>query len=570
VSPSGSADRRALGALWLVALVATAVMWRHPAWLAGGYDWRYFESAMEAARRSVAWFGQLPLYNPYMCGGEPQLANPQSVAGSPAFLLVVAFGTAVGERLMILLFVGVGLTGSFRLARALELPLWPAAATALAFGLSGWFAQHFAIGHVSFFGAALIPYAIFFYLRGKADLRYAIALGATMAFIVAQGGTSTAAMAAIALAAVVVADAIVERQTRPIVVLALGALAALLLGAYRLLPALEFAIDHPRRVNESDGQSPFLLLESAMLWAQGKLPAYRYAFHEYGWHVAYVCWPLAFVGLWRKGSLRRAAIALVVIGSTIAMGQWLHYGPWWLMGKLPVLRDLRVPSRYALLAALGVCLLAGAGLELALARIAKHARLMSLLVVAAVAIEGSAHMSFYLAHAFDLPARATDNRSVAFYQTKGHWSRMLDLVFENHGVVGCDEEAPLTRASAIDEGPVPQLRLADPSAGTIVVHAYTPNRIELDVDLARPARLLVNLNWNEHWHASVGDVVRDGAKWPADKDGGRLAVALPQMQGSVVLRYRPRSFVIGFWLSILSTLMSVWVWRRGARRSATM
>lgn len=559
-------DRRALRALWLVAFVATAAMWRHPTWLAGGYDWRYFESAMESARRSVVWFGELPLYNRYMCGGEPQLANPQSIAGSPAFLLVVAFGTAVGERLMMLLFIGLGLTGTYRLARLLDLDLLRALVVSLAFGLSGWFAQHFAIGHVSFFGATLIPYAIFFYLRGKTDLRYAIGLGAMMALIVAQGGTSTAAMAAIALAAVAFTDAIVERRTTPLVVLALGAGAALLLGAYRLLPALEFAVDHPRRVTESDGQSPLLLVRSAVLWAQGKLPGYRYAFHEYGWHVAYVCWPLAVVGLWRRGPLRRMAIALIIVGGAIAMGQWLPYGPWWLMRKLPVLRDLRVPSRYVLLTALGVCLLAGAGLELALAHARKHARAIAMLVIAAVAIEGTLHMSFYLSHAFDLPPPPV-NRSGEFFQTKGHWSRMLDLVFENRGDVGCDEEAPLTRAKTIDEGPVAQARLADPSAGTLTTRAYTPNRIELDVDLARPARVLINLNWNEHWHASVGDVVRDGEKWPADKDGGRLAVALPAMRGAVVLRYRPASFVLGLWLTIVSALMSVWVCRRGARSS---
>ena len=79
----GNPDRALRAGLFLVALLACAAMFRHPGWLAGSYDWRYFESAMEAARRSVVWFGELPLYNPYMCGGEPQLANPQSVAGSP-------------------------------------------------------------------------------------------------------------------------------------------------------------------------------------------------------------------------------------------------------------------------------------------------------------------------------------------------------------------------------------------------------------------------------------------------------------------------------------------------------
>ena len=63
--------RRSFAALApvVVAAIATAAMWRHPGFLAGSYDWRYFQSAMEAGRRSLVWFHELPLYNPWMCGG---------------------------------------------------------------------------------------------------------------------------------------------------------------------------------------------------------------------------------------------------------------------------------------------------------------------------------------------------------------------------------------------------------------------------------------------------------------------------------------------------------------------
>jgi hypothetical protein len=517
---------------------------------------------MEAGRRNVAWYHEWPLYNPFMCGGEPQLANPQSIAGSPAFLFVALFGTAVGERLMFVCFVALGLDGMFRLSRALGADRAAALCAAIVFGLSGWVVLHFGVGHVSFFGATLIPYAILFYLRAREDRFWAIALGAVMALVVAQGGTSTAAMAALALAAVALADAVVERTAKPFVILGLGAVAALLLGAYRLLPALEFAVDHPRHVTESDAQSPLELLRAAFVWAgNGKLPGHRYAVHEYGWRISYLAWPFVLLGL-RVPRLRRIALALFFVGAAIAMGDFVSHGPWWLMRHLPVLRDLRVPSRYALLCALGVALLCGAGLSPLMERL-RTRRLVVCLVVAAFATEGAVYANTHLAHVFDLPPPPIGH--AAFHQEKGHWSRMLEMVFANTGDIGCDEEAPLTRAAALDVGLVPQVRLDDPSAGTVSLRLQTPDRIVADVVIDRPSTLLVNLNWNEHWHSDVGEVVRFGDKWPADHDGGRLGVRLPAMHGVVTLRYRPRTFAMGLVVSLLSVAGVAFLTRRRRR-----
>jgi hypothetical protein len=569
VSEARAAERRAIGALWLIAIAATAVIFRNPHWLAGGYDWRYFQSAMEAARRSVAWFHEWPLYNPYMCGGEPQLANPQSIAGSPAFLLVALFGTALGERLMMVLFIGLGLDGTYRLARQLGVEREGALAAAASFGLCGWVVLHLGIGHVSFFGATLIPHALYFYLRARTDLRYAIGLGAAMAAVLAQGGNSTVAMAAIALGVVALVDTIADRSPAPLLALLCGALACVALGAYRLLPTFEFALDHPRHVTESDAQSPLELMRAAFVWGgTGKLPGHRYGVHEYAWRLPYLAWALLPFGLWLP-RLRRLALALFLVGAGIALGDWISHGPWWLMRHVPVLRDLRVPSRYALLCALGLSLVAGAGaarLADRLGRTARRTRLFGLLLAAVLFAEGVIYANVSLVHVFDLPAPPID-RAAPFHQVRGHWSRMMELVFGNHGVIGCDEEAPLTRAAALDEGPGPQVALADPAAGSVQLLRWSPDRIEAMVVLDRPSELLVNLNWNEHWKASVGEVVRYGPKWPADRDGGRLAVRLPGLPGQpVVLRYRPTSAIVGAAISVAAMLGFGWVLLRRRRR----
>ncbi len=550
------------------AAIGTASMWRHPANLASSYDWRYFQTTLEAARRSLVWFAQVPLYNPWMCGGEPQLANPQSLAGSPAMLFVVLFGVALGQKLMLLAFVAAGIDGSYRLARSLSLSFYGAATAAASFGLCGWIVLHFGIGHVSFFGGALIPHLLWTYVRAKDDLRFTIGAGVVLAVIVAQGGNSTAAMAGIALSVVAVADALVTRRTRPLLILVAAALVGVALAAYRLFPAAEFAIVHPRHTTENDRQGLAELVQSAFtLLGSGKLPGHRYAIHEYGWRLPFLAWPLALLGV--VACLRRprppaTSIAIVLVltvtGIGIALGDTWPYGPWWIMRQLPVLRDLRVPSRYVLLAALALSLCAGIGADW----LSRAGKAVGLLVLAVVAIDAAVYANHHLSTVFAL-APPVIQRSTPFYQVKGHYSRMLELVFANHGVIGCDEEAPLTRAAQLDMDDVPQVRLEDATIGTARVVRWSPNQLDVQLELTQPTRptlLLVNLNWNEHWHSDDGEVVRFGPKWPADRDGGRLALRLTAPRSVVHLRYLPRSFVWGVIVSALALLGSLYLVRR--------
>jgi hypothetical protein len=144
------------------------------------------------------------------------------------------------------------------------------------------------------------------------------------------------------------------------------------------------------------------------------------------------------------------------------------------------------------------------------------------------------------------------SRGTPFYQEKGDWRSMMTHVMAGHGAIACDEEAPLERALQLDEGPGPQVKLDDAAAGTVRQTGWTPNRIEVAVHLTRPATVLFNQNWNEHWKTTRGTIVKFGAKWPRDVDGGRLGVSAEPGDYSLAVYYRPRSFVLGAWVSGLS------------------
>ena len=113
---------------------------------------------------------------------------------------------------------------------------------------------------------------------------------------------------------------------------------------------------------------------------------------------------------------------------------------------------------------------------------------------------------------------------------------------------------------------------------TSVATRWTPNRVEVDVDLSAPSVVSVNENWNEHWRVElIGDardaehaeVIRVGPKLGRDKDGGRLGARVPRGRYTVAFVYRPRSFVVGLVVSALSIplLAAAWIFARRRRRT---
>jgi hypothetical protein len=584
---------RLLPPLLFAALVVLALWptWRHGAQLSSRYDWRYFESMAEVARRTVAWYQQAPLWNPYSCGGEVDLANPQSLDGAPTFLLTLLFGTAWGFKLALGAYYFLALGGMYKLARRLELSLCPSLLSAVAFGLSGYLAMHLSAGHINFASVALFPLLIYFFDRSFEQARWIIAAGAIAAWIAVYGGTFTPALAGelLLLWVPVVAARLPQEQDegragvrflgKAAVLLAVCAVVAFFVAAYRMLPALEFIVDHPRPLFRRTPDTTLLhrLLWDLFAWRDlGPLPGRKYWSHEYTARLPQVVAPLVVCALIAavRPRFRRLVVALVglaMFSALLCLGNFAPVAPWSLLQKLPVLRDLRVPSRHLILLVFFAALLGGIGAQAIRDWLAKRPRLgnaLGVLLVALAAVDATAYTAFQFRDVFsvNLPMPPSPPR---FYHVQGHWSQMRELIFAGHGVSGCDEEAPLQRAKQLDLGDVPQAKLADETAGAVIEHLFSPNRRRITVELSRSnTLLLINSNWNEHFRLDAPSQAR-GAR--IERPDGKLAIDLTPLgpgRHTLEVIYAPRSFTIGLALSLIAwPLLLLLFWFGPRRRS---
>src|SRR5690349_1415601 len=114
---------------WAFAVVVGLAMWapalRH--WRRTGFgDWQQFTHWWAVGIVSIRRWGEWPLWDPHHCGGITQWGQPQAQNFGPLYLLLaLGFGTAVGQKLFLVVHTVIGWLGAYRFARrdALLLPV---------------------------------------------------------------------------------------------------------------------------------------------------------------------------------------------------------------------------------------------------------------------------------------------------------------------------------------------------------------------------------------------------------------------------------------------------------------
>ena len=320
--------------------------------------------------------GKLPQWTPYVYSGMPFLADPQVGVWYPLnwpFFLVGITPGAIEWQLALHAFLAAA--GGYLLARDLLKSRAAAVFAGVFFGFSGLFAE--TSSHVGPFQAtSLLPWLLWTGRRAAHAARWLPALAAASGCMVLAGHFQTALYSFFGLGIFLVADVVIARGARRGAAAALGvaAVAAGVLGAVMVLPGLELMAESIRNgadYSQSAGASlvPGALLTLVSPNHYGALEREKYTgptdITQFYLYMGILLLPLAALGL-AGGREKWYGLALVVPGVWYALGP--PGGFYSLVALLPGFRNVRAPIQMWFLAALGLGLLAAAGVGVIRAR----------------------------------------------------------------------------------------------------------------------------------------------------------------------------------------------------------
>ncbi|HTJ81962.1 MAG TPA: hypothetical protein VL400_09555, partial [Polyangiaceae bacterium] len=522
----------------------------------------------ESARHTVLAFGEVPLWDPYYCGGMDGLGTPQSRFASPTFLLTLGLGTLRAEPVVVFLFLLLGLEGAFRYARSRGASHLGAALSAPVFGLSGFFAVSPALGWIHFMGFELVPWILWGLRRAMRGNATGLAVSSGgLALMVGFGGTYPAPMTALFCAFEVGEALWARRRDRPRVARAaslalLVGVLALGLAAVRLWPVIQTLTMAPRII----GGAPTLLPQRIAAGLLGRIkPDEAGDFPLSGNYLVGIFAVVAFVaGLVRRRTMAITTAAFLALWLSSGYGAKLSLFA--LLKGLPVYSTLRYPERFLVLFALAASAICALGITRlqSLARVRGDTpRLMRIrlaggfvLTVAVTLLLANIGPLVSNQHAalkgrpMDAPPRTIDQD---FHQARGTRWALAYYGPMSRGVLSCYDAYPVPQSPLL-RGDLPNEEyLAEADAGAVKRTFWSPNRIELDVNVSRDTRVLINQNWHPGWHANIGNVV---------SSTGLLAVDVPQGHHQLVVRFRPRAAIGGAMVSLVSLAVLLWSVRR--------
>ena len=532
-----------------------------------------FHKMLEAARVSVVRFHELPLWNPFECGGLPLWDNPQGLAGAPLAWIMLSVGTTRAVELWLVVHGALGFVCMWLLARhELRLSRMAAFVASGAWAFSGFHQQHYAGGHIAFVAFQYFPLAFLLWRRAETDRRAAIGLGALVAWMLYEGAVYPVPHLAVLLAAETLTRTWPVRRLPKIALAGVIAVAfALCLGGARLLPVLDQLRTHPRPIAPETDAMTWDTLTSIFVARHHDyhVPGQTYVWPEYGSYLGPIVLVLAFVGIALAGLQNAWMLAPLALAFLLMLGHAGTFAPWTILkGHVFPFKEMRVPSRFCVEVSMFLAAFAG----LACDRIGNMGRryLKNLraseglrTVVFATALIGVGDILgvglFWMDKCFTQPAETRPPPSTRLYLGgPGMAHELADQPQQNRGRLQCWEEWGFGAGAPLWEGDVPQARATDDGA-VVEVANRTPNTFSVDVTATRPTRIRLNTSYDLGWRSDLGKVIE------LDR---QLALELPPGRHHVRMRYWPRLMTAGIGitgLGMAAVVLLAWRERRRTR-----
>jgi hypothetical protein len=539
-------------------------------------DGPYFQRFAEAARASIVHYGELPLWNPYECGGIPLWDNPEVFVLSPLYLITLPFEDST--RAMQFWYAGhsaLGFICMWLFVRSeLGLSRLAALAASIVWAFLGFHQHHYAGGHTTFVSFLFLPLAFLLWRRAEKDLRFAVGLGLLFALMIYEAGTYSLPHFALALFVETLTRLRPAKRIAPIALaVAIVGVVTITVGAARFLPLIDQMRAHTRALgSESDYLSFKTLSEMFTAHDLGRhqmhVEGQVYVWGEYGSYIGLLTVLLAGLGIVACGAEYAWMVFVLAVMVVFMFGNFAPFAPWSLLrGHVFPFKEMRVPSRFGLETSFFLVAFAGLAADRFVgwasrtfgrfaSRIPKsivlpdaRAAMSALLVGVALVGAGDVLSLAVDLHAQHLgfPGTTRVQPSPRLYFGGPGLAPFMDQPRQNRGRLDCWSEWAFYSGAPLWQGDVPQARARDDGA-VVEVANRTQNTFTIDVNVSRPSVVLVNSTFDKGWRTNVGRTL--------EKDK-QLALELPPGQHRVIVRYWPQYLTLGLVLTPIALALSI-------------
>jgi hypothetical protein len=543
-------------------------------------DFSFFAQSYEAMRISILEYHQFPWWNPWMSGGFPLYANPQTGVISIQTILVLIFGSVAGLKLSLVLYTIAGYFSMFILLhRYFKIRPPVAIPLSLAWILSSFFVAHLP-SHYTFVWYLLIPLFIYLSLVAK-TWRGGIVLGGAFA-IMALSAVHNPLFQIGLVSGIILIIRLVITITRKhemknllltylTAVITFSVLAAhRLYFAYQTVKSLNRPAPPDGPINLADAPYAVFMPFHRHDYLAGKIiyPESPFSWGEVTSSGGIVLSTLFFIAIgitiwfWSKKRFRSIHKQLLILISVLILlvgffmllgtGNFNSLSPYAFLKKLPVFMDMRVSTRWFLWVTFLVLIIVGIITDHLVTN--KKAKMVSILLLALVVVELFTTNLGYQSEVLTLkpitaPAKAStypftqidqfgsmhvfsDGRNIPDDHMGPQFYREFEATTYNIGIIRANE--PLVNNRWLG------LRCVEDSGCQMIlsnnakITSWSPNKITLE--RTGPGIIILNVNSSRYIRV---DGKRIGYSKVADTSQN-VDISVPDSQKNITITYDPK------------------------------
>ncbi len=560
------------------AIILALIFFKNSNYL-GIQDWDQRYSYAEVARNSILKYKQVPLWNPYHCGGMTQIGNPQNDVLSPAFLFPLIFGPVIGYKILLIIYLFLGLIGFYYLGLYYKISKHASILLSSIYIFSGLIIIPFSVGMTAFLNVTLLPYLYLFYLKAlkKEETKYII-YAVLVLTIIFLGGYHYFLNIILFLFILTSIDIILRKKKQLIWIFIIFLFIFIPLTAVKGLPSTELMIKNQRVIQETTSGFSFHSLYMALFSRKQSFDGFNswnasYGIDENGMYIGLLSLILFSIGVFCKKKENLNLFFVFLFFLLLSFGLNIFPSLYRLLHNLPLFDNMRVAQRYRYFFMVPLVIFIGFGYDACVGlikKLIKNKRISGIfMILVAVLIMtdiGYVNLSF-MNKSFDIlplkvkPVNNFKQRcGMTYYDNNGFrqdiqstssYSDEYVYLKAGFGSPTCYEPIPvISYATCFQNKNYRGEYYLEKNTGQVNLIYWSPNKIIFNVDLKKDDRLIVNQNYDSGWKAIV-----DNKNYKrANSSNGLLSLNLEKQNKSITIYYLPDSFLIGAAVSLISII----------------